>query len=65
MKTALKLKIFNSDKMRRLGPITSINRLPSKLIDEKSDHSYILPTHFQPTPSGGANFLTILYLKFG
>ena len=57
MKTTLKLKISNPHKMRRLNLITSISRLPSKLINKQSIDINVPPTHLQPTPPGGENFL--------
>ena len=63
VKTTLKPKIWNPHKMRRWGQIVSVNRLPSKLINKQSTHINFPPTHFQPTPTGGENFLAILYFK--
>ena len=57
VKTTLKPKIWNPHKMRRWGQIVSVNRLPSKLINNQSTHINFPPTHFQPTPTGGENFL--------
>ena len=47
--------------MRRWGYIKSVDRLPSKLINNQSTHINVPPTHLQPTPTGGENFLARVY----
>ena len=39
----------------------SVNPLSSKLINNRSTHTNFPPTHFQPTPTGGENFLARFY----
>ena len=54
--TTLKIRISNTHKMRRWGPITRVKRMPSKLVNNWSTKTNFSPTHLQPTPTGRAKF---------